>query len=722
MLIVHGSNIIEIEVEAETPKSSARSDESKRGFVDPAIMSYERQDAQHVGRPLGSQLHGATSSPPQATLHSELAPGASLHQQFKMPTQPAIPATTGKGGNVHKFGLGMSQENITPSATLSGPFDDLSLNGETHGEGLDGETFKTPRQQSTELLKEQEMPSGQATQNSKRRARKSNRKGTAATKTKTLPEPHPPATPQAAQKRRNRPQKGWRQTPLLSEPAMNDEPPPPLQQATMTPNSALKPASARYAKKTPDPSKWHRRRYREEEDQNGWATGEVSDIQDMGDFDFEENLSKFDKRKVFDQIRHDDTTADEDRLVSFNKLLAPKPGTAGGKNLHNTENVLDSPLPKVVEHSSDSELKISETRMSRTSTKRGPSRKGSALVTDNHHGSGSTFVADSVGMARQRSAHSRAASPRIKTDSSTTYPKSSANAPIPSFGLTSTDRSCPYLSPLQMLELEQLATSELGLTEDMMTENAARSIAETAYNLSTTADEEHPGRWSTPLVVILAGNHKTGSRAIAAARHLRNHGARVILCILGLEREDNLLDSVRRQLKIFRNCGGQVIKQDRLMRRIRRLQAPTDLIVDALLGMHIAFDDLRTDDQASYFQLILWANGSDAATLSLDIPSGIDASTGMLTTHDSQPLHLHAAHILSLGAPKTGLLIALERVEGVDSLGLYVADIGISPAAWKKFGTRRRYGLEFGGEWVATAEYESREMKPKEYGINIKWL
>ena len=720
---MHGSNMIEIEVEAETPKPSARSDESKRGFVDPAIVSYGRQDARHVGRPLDSQLNGPTSSLPQATLHSQLAPGASLHQQSTMPTQSAIPATTEKGGNVHKFGLGMNQENITPSATLSGPFNDLSLNGETHRETLDSEIFKTPKQQSTEVLREQEMPSGQAANNSKRRARKSSHKGTTtATQTQTLPEPYPPTNPQAAQKRRNRPQKGWRQTPLLSEPAMNDERPPPPPQATMTPNSDLKPASAPYQKQTPDHPKGRRRRYREEKDQNCWATGEVADIQDMGDFDFEENLSKFDKRKVFDQIRQDDTTADEDRLVSFNRLPAPKPGTTGGKNLHYTENVLDSHLQKGVEHSSDSELEISETRMLRTSTKRGPSRKGSALVADNHHGSGSTFVADSVGMARQISAHSRAASPRIKTDSSTTYPKSSANAPLPSFRLTSTNRSCPCISPLQMLELEQLATSDLGLTEDMMTENAARSIAETAYNLSTTEDEEHPGRWSTPLVVILAGNHKTGSRAIAAARHLRNHGARVILCILGLEREDDLLDSVWRQLKIFRNCGGQAIKQHGLMRILRKLQVPTDLIVDALLGMHVAFDDLRTDDQASYFQLIFWANGSDAATLSLDVPSGIDASTGMLTTHDSQPLHLHAAHILSLGAPKTGLLTALERVEGVDSLGLYVADIGISPTAWKKFGTRRRYGVDFGGEWVVAVQYQSEEMKVKEYDVNIKWL
>ncbi|KAK5129463.1 hypothetical protein LTR04_005049, partial [Oleoguttula sp. CCFEE 6159] len=86
-----------------------------------------------------------------------------------------------------------------------------------------------------------------------------------------------------------------------------------------------------------------RQRIMESEVQSGWATEDALDIQEMGEFDFAGNLSKFDKRTVFDQIRNEDTTADEDRLVSFNRLPPARPGTYGGKNLHPTENVLDSP-------------------------------------------------------------------------------------------------------------------------------------------------------------------------------------------------------------------------------------------------------------------------------------------------------------------------------------------------------------------------------------------
>lgn len=85
----------------------------------------------------------------------------------------------------------------------------------------------------------------------------------------------------------------------------------------------------------------------------------------------------------------------------------------------------------------------------------------------------------------------------------------------------------------------------------------------------------------------------------------------------------------------------------------------------------------------------------------------------MLTTHagvatatDETNLTMKADYLLSLGAPKIGLLAALDRSNTYRRSKLYVADIGISNTAWKKFGTRRRYGVEFGRDWVACLRYE----------------
>jgi enhancer of mRNA-decapping protein 3 len=109
--------------------------------------------------------------------------------------------------------------------------------------------------------------------------------------------------------------KGWRQTPLLE------------------PNPSFQPFAT---------LKRQKQRGRGAGDENGWATEDATDVQDMGDFDFADNLAKFDKHTVFNQIQAEDSVADEDRLVSHNRLPKAKPGTAGGKNLHYTENVLET--------------------------------------------------------------------------------------------------------------------------------------------------------------------------------------------------------------------------------------------------------------------------------------------------------------------------------------------------------------------------------------------
>ena len=67
---------------------------------------------------------------------------------------------------------------------------------------------------------------------------------------------------------------------------------------------------------------------------------------------------------------------------------------------------------------------------------------------------------------------------------------------------------------------------------------------------------------------------------------------------------------------------------------------------------------------------------------------------------DQTNIGIRADFIISLGAPKAYLLMTHH-----DQWKLFVADIGISNTAWKKFGTKRRYGIEFGNEWVASLKY-----------------
>lgn len=196
-----------------------------------------------------------------------------------------------------------------------------------------------------------------------------------------------------------------------------------------------------------------------------------------------------------------------------------------------------------------------------------------------------------------------------------------------SLRLGPTNRACPIVTPLQMLDVERIAEVELGLTDDMMTENAARAIAQVAiqaFGKRISASNFN----ALPVVLAMVGNTKSGARVIAAARHLKNHSVRVMIIGVGLEREDELLVSVKKQLAIFRNSGGTFGRWEEMQPKIAGLDSPAELIIDGLLGIHKDFDDLRTEDQASTYELVQFANKSKAAVLSVDVPSGVDGNTG----------------------------------------------------------------------------------------------
>lgn len=101
-----------------------------------------------------------------------------------------------------------------------------------------------------------------------------------------------------------------------------------------------------------------------------------------------------------------------------------------------------------------------------------------------------------------------------------------------------------------------------------------------------------------------------------------------MVCVLGLEREDELLEAVRRQLGIFRNAGGRVARWEDVAPGLSALDAPVELIIDGLLGTHLGWEDLRREQQKVVREAVRWANACKAGVLAVDIPSGVDGSTG----------------------------------------------------------------------------------------------
>ena len=517
----------------------------------------------------------------------------------------------------------------------------------------------------------------------------------------------------------NRKGNGWRQTPILQDAA---------QSQARTPGVI----AGRVGIEAANASNRKTRKQRAIEASNGWATEDATDIQDLPEFDFAENLSKFDKRTVFDQIRNEDTTADEDRLVSFNRLA--RPGTHGGKNLHPTENVLDGRRLKSNSNTdSDEDLsdldsgRNSRRAMSRTSIKRNPTRQGSGVQgdidTQSLTGAPILIARGNRGLVNRPYATSSHATGSPKPGRITTPPDSPLLESTTSscLRLVSNNRKCHTITPGGMLAVEEMAEVDFGLSEDLMAENAGRGIAEVALTAINPGGRrlarDNPN--ARPVIVVLAGNHRGGARAVAAARQLTARGPKVMVALLGFERNADWDRDVRRQVDLFKKFGGTVRAWPDIEDALKRLQAPPELIIDALLGRHKEFDALGEEDRRTVLSIVGWANKSRAAVLAVETPSGVGGSTGEVAILEGEPLEVRAKYIVCLGAPRSGLLKALQNGAGRDPVWLvWVVDIGINKP-WKVAGISGGKGVKFGEHFVVQAVFSAAENDGGGSGLRV---
>ncbi len=221
----------------------------------------------------------------------------------------------------------------------------------------------------------------------------------------------------------------------------------------------------------------------------------------------------------------------------------------------------------------------------------------------------------------------------------------------------------PAVTAEQMREIDRIAIEETGPNLFQMMENAGRNLATLTIDLLGT-------NWPEAQIIVLAGSGGNGGGGICAARHLANHRANVTLVLA----DPAALDEVpRSQYMIYRNTGGRIAGDP------GRLQP--DLIIDALIGY-----SLRSAPRGRFAELIRWANNSGEQILALDVPSGIDATTG-----EAPGEAIQAAWTVTLALPKTGLLP--ERTGA-----LYLGDIGIPEGTFR--GANINYVSPFGASYV----------------------
>lgn len=207
----------------------------------------------------------------------------------------------------------------------------------------------------------------------------------------------------------------------------------------------------------------------------------------------------------------------------------------------------------------------------------------------------------------------------------------------------------------QMRELDRRAVEECGIPALCLMENAGRLVAEMAVGMLKRTRKK---------VLLICGTGNNGGDGLVAARHLLNYGVTPVVRMIG--DESRLTDPARINLKAARNLGISFLKGEQLGKRWSKY----GLIVDAFLGI-----GLCRDIDPPYQHEIEMVNSSGIPVLAVDVPSGLDATTGKVCG-----ACVKADVTITFGWAKSGLY----RGQGSAMAGkVAVVDIGIP---WKVLG------------------------------------
>lgn len=203
-----------------------------------------------------------------------------------------------------------------------------------------------------------------------------------------------------------------------------------------------------------------------------------------------------------------------------------------------------------------------------------------------------------------------------------------------------------------MRTVDRIAEDRFSLSVLQMMENAGRNLALHAMQFGPEA-----GR-----IVVLAGPGGNGGGGLSCTRHLHNHGFHVDLLLT--HDPDTLRGPAETQYRILKEAG----LQNQNPSALPTLLSGAALIIDALLGY-----SLKGPPQGLFHEFIVASNESSIPILSLDLPSGTDATTGEMPGVAISPVRT-----LTLALPKRGL----RDIPGQ----LFLGDIGIPPELYQHLG------------------------------------
>ena len=172
-----------------------------------------------------------------------------------------------------------------------------------------------------------------------------------------------------------------------------------------------------------------------------------------------------------------------------------------------------------------------------------------------------------------------------------------------------------------MYEIEDRGHKVLGMLRVYMMENAGHGISDFIV-------QKFKGRLKGKNIVVVCGTGNNGGDGLVASRHLTNYHCNVTTILLGSPEgikteEANIMWGIIKRMNSI-----EIILCDVVDKKIKDKISRADIIVDGIFGTGMKRDGIKKP-HSSMIEMI---NESNAYIVAVDIPSGLDPTSGKI--HD----------------------------------------------------------------------------------------
>jgi NAD(P)H-hydrate epimerase len=165
----------------------------------------------------------------------------------------------------------------------------------------------------------------------------------------------------------------------------------------------------------------------------------------------------------------------------------------------------------------------------------------------------------------------------------------------------------------QAQRLDRFAIQKLGIPSIVLMENAGRETAQEILRILKNKKKKS--------VCIFCGTGNNGGDGFVVARHLFNHGIKIKVFVIGKPQDLKKDPEINYQILNKLKCPVEPIQS--VNKKVLKDLDRSDVVVDAIFGIGLS------RQIAEPFQSIIEAiNQSKKTVVAVDVPSGLDATTG----------------------------------------------------------------------------------------------